>query len=123
MAKDKIFWDDEEYIGQQIKKDWEDYKKYIDGKVKYNDVDNGKIPISRDDLGRNCPRCQGRMEVKELRDSGYVNVYCKSCRAEFFINDVDNDGEITDKIYRSIPLNVQQKWENFRKEQKKNFVD
>lgn len=121
MSQDKTIFEDKDTIDAEIVEDWSDYKKYIQGKVKYKELDNGKPPINRNDLGRNCPRCQGRLEVKEVRDSGAMYLYCKSCRGEFFADDIDNVSESTDQIYRSIPLDVQQKWIRFRKEQKKTL--
>lgn len=118
--KKRNFWDDEEFPQKAIDQDEKDYLEKIKDKVKYDISGNGEEPINRNDLGRNCPRCAGRLRIKEITDNGNVMVYCKYCRAEYYANDFDYKDELSDTIYKTISDKTFLYWQEFRKNQKKD---
>jgi hypothetical protein len=61
--------------------------------------------------GRHCPKCKGLLKMKELnQDTGYLWVFCGSCKSEFCADDLENTSEIGDKLHRQIPDDVVLRW-------------
>ena len=111
------YYDQDDQLFQELQRDKELTKEYDLLNLKFPNKTNGEIPKSRFDQGRNCPNCGGRLFHKGplASDSDQLLLRCARCRREFFAQDVDNQLEITDKLYRTIPQTVQNKWNEHRR--------
>lgn len=114
---DKKIWHEEDGTIQkeieQANEDWVDYN--LEGFKGILHKSNGIQAKSPLDLGRNCPRCAGRLELKEITEKNQnVLLYCKSCGLQVFAEDIDYVDPISDALYRKIPENTIQYWEAFR---------
>lgn len=107
----KMWYEEDDNLLNAIDDDAAQYTEYIEGKVKGFHTRTNGIPTSDPlDQGRNCPRCSGRLMVKEVTDKGNVALICKKCGAGMFAEDIDERTEIIDKLYRKIPDQVINKW-------------
>lgn len=88
---------------------------------------NGRPQRSRLDLGRNCPRCAGKLWVKEVREDEegeeWIYLHCKDCKLQVFADDIDRQTETVNQLYNTIPksrlLRYKQYMENRNKDHKK----
>lgn len=118
--KKKLWHEDDDDLQALIDQDIEDYEKYNlkDFKGIYH-KNNGEETTDPLDQGRNCPRCAGRLRVKEITERNQnVYLYCSDCGLQVFAEDIDEQTEIIDKMYRTIPDDVFLKWERYSKEQR-----
>ena len=118
----KIEWfeqDDQQF--SQIQRDRELTEEYNLLEVTWSEKNNGKVPGSRLDQGRNCPNCAGRLFHKgELAsETPLFLLRCNGCGREFFAEVIDNPSEIVDQFYRTIPKSMQLKWNEHRKNYRK----
>lgn len=115
MVNKKMWHEEDDTLQAEIDSEIETTEKYDLLNVRLANITNGELPTSRWDQGRNCPRCAGRLVYKEhtVRNST-VLLFCKSCGAQVFAEDIDFNDEIVDKLYRTIPLNLQNKWNTHR---------
>lgn len=120
MVEKKLWHEEDDNLQTIIEQEQEDYENY--------DLENFKGPVQKDngepaqnnlDLGRACPFCGGLLKLKEVTDKGNVHLYCKDCRRQMFAEDIDKEDDISDALYRTIPLKSILYWEAFRKERKK----
>lgn len=103
---------------EESRKDWINLE--LDKFKGIFEKDNGTLASGPLDLGRNCPRCAGRLELKEITEkTESVYLYCKSCGLQVFAEDIDVQDEIADKLYTKIPDSTILYYENFRKSRHK----
>ena len=120
MVEKKPWHEEDDTLYQEIKSDQKDYEELELAKFKgVFRKDNGTPAKNNLDLGRNCPRCAGLLALKEIRESGAVQLFCRSCGIEVFAEGIDYNDPLSDRLYSEIPHNVIQYWENFRKNRKK----
>lgn len=122
MVDKKMWHEEDDTLQSQIDSDHEDYIEFELDKFKgiYH-KDNGIPAKNHLDLGRNCPRCAGRLELKEITEKNEnVLLYCKHCGLQVFAEDIDFRGDVPDQLYRTIPQSVINYWENFRINRNKN---
>lgn len=120
LVKKKYWYEDEEFPYKRLEKDIELTDKYDLLNTKFPNPNNGEEPNSRMDQGRNCPNCAGRLFFKgPLATEGAIHLRCKRCGREFFMEDIDNPTEIVDRLYKTIPQSVMNKWNENRKKYRK----
>lgn len=121
MVKKKLWHEDEDTLQALIDQDIEDYEKYkLDEFSGIFHKSNNEITTNPLEQGRNCPRCAGRLRLKEITEKNEnVYLFCNSCGLEVFAEDIDYQDEIPDKLYRTIPDDVFLKWERYKEERKR----
>ena len=110
-----MWHEEDDTLQKEIEREIELTEEFDLLNVQFADKHNGKTPISRLDLGRNCVKCAGRLVLKEITEKNQnVFLQCKSCGFQVFAEDIDFEEEIPDKLYRSIPLTMQHRWNKYR---------
>lgn len=121
MVDKKMWHQEDDTIQKEIEaaqEDWVDYD--LDSFKGILHKSNGVPATSPLDLGRNCPRCAGRLELKEItKKNENVLLYCKHCGLQVFAEDIDYVDPISDALYRKIPDATVQYWEQFRMDRRK----
>lgn len=122
VDKKKLWHEEDDTIQKEIEEARSDYEKYdLDSFKGIFHKSNGIPAEGPLDQGRNCPRCAGRLELKEItKENENVFLYCKSCGLQVFAEDIDYRDPIPDALYRKVPDSVILYWENFRKERNKD---
>lgn len=116
VKKKRLWYEDEDNIDNIVQRDIDLTDEYDLMDVTFPNKTNGKEPNSRMDQGRNCPNCGGRLFHKgPLVDSEEILLRCRRCGREFFAADIDVEKDIVDTLYRTIPLSVQNKWNEHRR--------
>lgn len=111
MAIDKKMWHEEDdQIPALIQQDIDDFEEYDLANFEIKHASNGEPPKHRWDLGRNCPRCAGRLVIKEITENEHIYLHCKSCKLQVFADDIEKTRETSDALYRSIPDELMLKW-------------
>lgn len=120
MADKKLWHQEDDTLQKEIEATQQDSIDYLQDFKGIHHKSNGKPATHRLDLGRNCPRCAGRLELKEVTEKNQnVLLYCKSCGIQVFAEDIDYEDPIPDALYRKIPDSVFLHWDAFRKNRKK----
>ena len=119
--KKKLWHEEDDTLQKEIENDREDYEKYLkDFKGIKPKVSGIPAESPLDALGRNCPRCAGRLVVKEITERNKnVLLRCKSCGIEVFAEDIDYRDPLSDSLYRTIPDSLMVYWKNFQKNRKR----
>ena len=120
MVDKKLWHQEDDTLQAGIDKDIKDTEEYDLLNVQYADKHNGELPKNRLDLGRNCPRCSGRLAVKEITEKNEnVYLFCKSCGLQVFAEDIDYQDDISNQLYQTISLTVQNRWNTYREKYRK----
>lgn len=120
MVEKKMWHEEDDTIQKEIEEDHQDYLDYLQDFKGIHHKGNGKPATGPLDLGRNCPRCAGRLELKEITEKNQnVLLYCKHCGLQVFAEDIDYEDPIPDALYRKIPERAFLQWDAFRKNRKK----
>ena len=120
MVDKKLWHQEDDTLQAGIDQDIKDTEEYDLLNVQYADKHNGELPKNRLDLGRNCPRCLGRLAVKEITEKNEnVYLFCKSCGLQVFAEDIDYQDDISNQLYQTIPLTVQNRWNTYREKYRK----
>ena len=120
MVDKKLWHQEDDTLQARIDQDIKDTEEYDLLNVQYSDKHNGELPKNRLDLGRNCPRCSGRLAVKEItKKNENVYLFCKSCGLQVFAEDIDYQDDISNQLYQTIPLTVQNRWNTYREKYRK----
>lgn len=116
MVEKKMWHEEDDTLYQGLKADKADYIDYDIENFKFGDEpNNGKLPTSRLDQGRNCPRCAGRLQLKEITKKNLnVHLYCKHCGIQVFAEDIDYVDPVSDALYTTIPDDVFLQWDEYR---------
>lgn len=104
--KRKMWHEEDDQIPAHIQQDIDTFEEYDLENFEFHHQNNGEEPKHRLDLGRNCPRCAGRLRIKEVTDNGHIYLRCMSCNIHIFADDLDKQRETSDAIYRSIPTSL-----------------
>lgn len=120
MVDKKLWHQEDDTLQAGIDQDIKDTQEYDLLNVQYADKHNGELPKNRLDLGRNCPRCSGRLAVKEITEKNEnVYLFCKSCGLQVFAEDIDYQDDISNQLYQTISLTVQNRWNTYREKYRK----
>lgn len=120
MVDKKLWHQEDDTLQAGIDQDIKDTEEYDLLNVQYSDKHNGELPKNRLDLGRNCPRCSGRLAVKEITEKNEnVYLFCKSCGLQVFAEDIDYQDDISNQLYQTISLTVQNRWNTYREKYRK----
>lgn len=120
MVDKKLWHQEDDTLQAGIDQDIKDTEEYDLLNVQYADKHNGELPKNRLDLGRNCPRCSGRLAVKEITEKNEnVYLFCKSCGLQVFAEDIDYQDDISNQLYQTISLTVQNRWNTYREKYRK----
>lgn len=120
MVEKKPWHEEDDTLYKEIEADAKDYIDYDLANFKgIFRKDNGRPATNNRDLGRNCPRCSGLLALKEIKKSGNVHLFCRSCGLEVFAEDIDYNDPLSDKLYRTIPDSLVLYWEEFQRNRKK----
>ena len=120
MVDKKLWHEEDDTLQAGIDQDIKDTEEYDLLNVQYADKHNGELPKNRLDLGRNCPRCSGRLAVKEITEKNEnVYLFCKSCGLQVFAEDIDYQDDISNQLYQTISLTVQNRWNTYREKYRK----
>lgn len=120
MVDKKLWHQEDDTLQAGIDQDIKDTEEHDLLNVQYADKHNGELPKNRLDLGRNCPRCSGRLAVKEITEKNEnVYLFCKSCGLQVFAEDIDYQDDISNQLYQTISLTVQNRWNTYREKYRK----
>lgn len=120
MVDKKLWHQEDDTLQAGIDQDIKDTEEHDLLNVQYADKHNGELPKNRLDLGRNCPRCSGRLLVKEITEKNEnVYLFCKSCGLQVFAEDIDYQDDISNQLYQTISLTVQNRWNTYREKYRK----
>ena len=120
MVDKKLWHQEDDTLQAGIDQDIKDTEEYDLLNVQYSDKHNGELPKNRLALGRNCPRCSGRLAVKEITEKNEnVYLFCKSCGLQVFAEDIDYQDDISNQLYQTISLTVQNRWNTYREKYRK----
>ena len=120
MVDKKLWHQEDDTLQAGIDQDIKDTEEYDLLNVQYADKHNGELPKNRLDLGRNCPRCSGRLLFKEITEKNEnVYLFCKSCGLQVFAEDIDYQDDISNQLYQTISLTVQNRWNTYREKYRK----
>ena len=120
MVDKKLWHQEDDTLQAGIDQDIKDTEEHDLLNVQYADKHNGELPKNRLDIGRNCPRCSGRLAVKEITEKNEnVYLFCKSCGLQVFAEDIDYQDDISNQLYQTISLTVQNRWNTYREKYRK----
>ena len=109
-----MWHEEDDTLQKELEEEIELTEKHDLLNVNIANINNGEEPTSRWDLGRNCPRCSGQLAYKEHTERNQnVLLFCKSCGIQVFAEDIDYQDELSDTLYKTIPLKMRLYWQDY----------